>query len=146
MRRFRNGISETLNTSLAHVAQRVPALLPKLSRTAVTLKEVDTYAGRPLRGLFPAPHRVPEVQVQERWRLRGLVSEDLAFPSLHVPLEARFQRRYREQYAATHTVYARRIRPAQAGRRPRLLYLHGYMQPETYVEEVALLSSMALGR
>ncbi len=109
-----------------------------------TLKEVDTYAGRSLRELFPTPHRVPEVQVRERWRLPGLVSEDLAFPSLHVPLEPRFRRRYRERYAETHTVHARRIRPAGAGRRPRLLYLHGYMQPETYIEEFALLSSMAL--
>lgn len=109
-----------------------------------TLREVDTYAGRPLRELFPAPRRIPAVQVQRRWRLPGLVSEDLAFPSLHVPLEARFARRYREQYGATHTVHARRIRPARAGRRPRLLYLHGYMQPETYVEELALLSGMAL--
>lgn len=109
-----------------------------------TLKEVDAYAGRPLRELFPAPHRVPEVEVRERWRLPRLVSEDLAFPSLHVPLEPRFQRRYREQYAETHTVYARRVRPVGTGRRPRLLYLHGYMQPETYIEELALLSSMAL--
>lgn len=109
-----------------------------------TLKDVGAYAGRPLRELFPAPQRVPTVHVQERWRLPGLISEDLALPSLHVPLEPRFQRRYREQYAETHTVYARRIRPARAGRRPRLLYLHGYMQPETYVEEIGLLSSMAL--
>jgi hypothetical protein len=41
-------------------------------------------------------------------------------------------------------VYARRIRPATAGRRPRLLYLHGYLQPETVVEELALLTTMAL--
>jgi hypothetical protein len=109
-----------------------------------TLKDVDTYAGRPLRELFPAPQRLPKVEVRKRWRVPGLVSEALAFPSLHVPLEPRFRRRYREQYAETHTVYARRIRPASAGQRPRLLYLHGYMQPETYIEELALLSSMAL--
>jgi hypothetical protein len=40
--------------------------------------------------------------------------------------------------------YARRIRRAAARRRARLLCLHGYMQPETFVEEPALLTTMAL--
>jgi dienelactone hydrolase len=108
-----------------------------------TLADVGAYAGRPLGELFPAPHRLPEVSVTRRWQLPGMVSEDLAFRSLHEPIEPRFRRRYRESYRATHRVYARRIRPASAGRRPRLLYLHGYMQPETYIEEFALLASMA---
>ena len=38
----------------------------------------------------------------------------------------------------------RQHRPAAARRRPRLLYLHGYLQPETFVEEFALLTTMAL--
>lgn len=108
-----------------------------------TLPDVATYAGRPLGELFPPPHRLPAVTTTPRWRLGGLVSEDLAFPSLHVPIEPKFRRRYMERYAETHRVYARRVRPATASRRPRLLYLHGYMQPETYVEEFALLASMA---
>lgn len=111
---------------------------------ANTLGDLGTYAGRPLEDLFPAPKRVPEVRVSARWRLPGLVSEDLVFRSLHVPIEPRFRRRYREHYREAHDVYARRIRPAAARRRPRLLYLHGYMQPETYIEEFALLVGMAL--
>jgi len=108
-----------------------------------TLADLEVYAGRPLEELFPAPQRVPKVSVSARWRLPGLVSEDLVFRSLHVPIEPRFRRRYREQYRETRDVYARRIRPAAARRRPRLLYLHGYMQPESYIEEFALLVSMA---
>jgi len=108
-----------------------------------TLADLDVYAGRPLQELFPAPKRVPAVSVTSRWRLPGLVSEDLVFRSLHVPIEPRFGRRYRTQYRETFNVYARRIRPAAARRRPRLLYLHGYMQPESYIEEFALLASMA---
>ena len=109
-----------------------------------TLADVGTYSGRPLAQLFPAPTKVPDVKVTARWRVPGLISEDLVFRSLHVPLERKFRRRYREQYRETHLVYARRIRPASAGQRPRLLYLHGYMQPETMIEELALLSGMAL--
>ena len=111
---------------------------------ANTLGDLDAYVGRPLEELFPAPQRLPKVSVRARWRLPGLVSEDLVFRSLHVPLEPRFRRRYLRRYRETHRVYARRIRPAAARRRPRLLYLHGYMQPETHIEEFALLAGMAL--
>jgi alpha/beta hydrolase family protein len=108
-----------------------------------TLDDLDVYAGRPLGELFPAPRRVPDMRVSARWRLPGLVSEDLVFRSLHVPIEPGFRRRYREDYRETRDVYARRIRPRAARRRPRLLYLHGYMQPESYIEEFALLANMA---
>jgi hypothetical protein len=108
------------------------------------LDDLDAYTERPLEELFPAPQRVPKMTVRMRWRLPGLVSEDLVFRSLHVPIEPRFRRRYLKHYGETHHVYARRIRPAAARGRPRLLYLHGYMQPETRIEEFALLAGMAL--
>jgi len=110
-----------------------------------TLGNLGVYLGRPAGELFPAPRRTPEVTIASRWRLPGLLSEDLTFTSLHEPLEPTFRRRYTEQYGETHCVYARRIRPATARKRPRLLYLHGYMQPETYIEELTLLTSMAMG-
>ena len=110
---------------------------------ANTLDDLDAYAERSLEDLFPAPKLVPKLSVRVRWRLPGLVSEDLVFRSLHVPIEPKFHRRYLEHYREVHRVYARRIRPAAARSRPRLLYLHGYMQPETYIEEFALLVGMA---
>jgi dienelactone hydrolase len=134
-------------SSILHPDLVVGALSEILQRVARpvrnTLADVGTYAGRPVEELFPPPHRLPTVSTTQRWRLGGLVSEDLAFPSLHVPLEPKFRRRYLERYPETHRVYARRVRPASARRRPRLLYLHGYMQPEIYLEEFALLASMA---
>jgi pimeloyl-ACP methyl ester carboxylesterase len=111
---------------------------------ANTLADVGTYVGRPLEELFPAPAAVPAVTVTRRWRVGGVLSEDIAFRSLHVPLDPKFQRRYLRSYRETRRVYARRIRPAAARGRPRLLYLHGYMQPETVVEELAVLTTMAL--
>jgi len=112
--------------------------------TPVTLDQLDVYAGLPIESLFPAPARAPEVERRTRWQVPGLVSEDLVFPSFHEPLEPRFARRYLDEYAASHTVYCRRVRRAGASRRPRLLYLHGYMQPETYLEEFAILAMLAL--
>jgi dienelactone hydrolase len=109
-----------------------------------TLADAGIYVGRPLEELFPEPSKSPAVSVRPRWRLPGLRSEDLVFRSLHVPLEPKFRRRYFAQYRETHRVYARRLRPASARQRPRVLYLHGYMQPETYLEELTLLTTIAL--
>jgi hypothetical protein len=111
---------------------------------ANTLADAGVYLGRPLEELFPAPATVPAVTVTVRWRVGDLLSEDLVFRSLHVPLERNFHRRYFRDYREARHVYARRIRPAAARRRPRLLYLHGYLQPETLVEELGLLATMAL--
>jgi dienelactone hydrolase len=118
-------------------------LEPLANPVANTLADAGIYAGRPVEELFPAPQTRPEVSRAARWRLPGLLSEDLVFRSLHQPIEPKFCRRYQRRYRETHRVYARRLRPATARRRPRLLYLHGYMQPETYIEEFALLASMA---
>jgi pimeloyl-ACP methyl ester carboxylesterase len=116
------------------------------SPTENTLADLDVYRGAPLDVLFPAPGRIPDVRIERRWRLPGLaMSEDIVFRSLHEPLEPRFRERYRSQYADVQTVFGRRVRPVGVRRRgrPRLLYLHGYMQPETAIEEIALLSTMA---
>jgi hypothetical protein len=104
---------------------------------ANTLADVGIYVGRPLEELFPGPAALPAVTVTVRWRVGGLLSEDLVFRSLHVPLEPKFHRRYLRDYRETRRVYARRIRPATARRRPRLLYLicylHGYLQSQSQV-------------
>jgi pimeloyl-ACP methyl ester carboxylesterase len=135
-------------TELLHpdeVTGALSRILGRFSRRSLnTLADLDAYRGLPTELLFPEPQEVPVARVSTRWRLPGLVSEDVIFPSLHQPIEPRFRRRYSNEYRETHTVYARRIRPLGARRRPRLLYLHGYMQPETYLEEFSLLAGMAL--
>ncbi|MDJ0865713.1 MAG: alpha/beta hydrolase family protein [Myxococcota bacterium] len=120
---------------------RVPALFR--GRVRNTLDRLEAYEGVGIEAMFPAPAAVPDVRRRLRWQLPGLVSEDLRFRSLHDPLEPAFRRHYRARRRRIHTVYARRIRPAGARGRPRLLYLHGYMQPETLLEEFGLLVTMA---
>jgi len=112
-------------------------------RARNTLDRLDAYEGLPLETIFPAPELPAEVQRSARWRLPGLISEDLRFVSQHDPLEPSFQRHYHARRRRIHTVTARRIRPATARERPRLLYIHGYMQPETPIEEFGLLATMA---
>lgn len=108
-----------------------------------TLGRLVVYEGLGREVLFPAPDRLPVVRRRNRWSLRGLDSEDLRFASLHDPIEPLFKAHYHARQRRIQTVYARRLRPKTAMGRPRLLYIHGYMQPETLVEEVTLLSTMA---
>lgn len=108
-----------------------------------TLDRLSAYEGVPLNELFPAPTGLPAVRWRPRWRLPGMESEELAFPSQHEPLEPHFRRHYHARRRRIHTVTARRIRPAGVRGRPRLLYLHGFMQPETWIEELTLLTTMA---
>jgi pimeloyl-ACP methyl ester carboxylesterase len=140
--------SATAGTDRFHpdlVTGVLAGVLGRLARPASnTLAALDIYRDLPRKAFFPKPSQVPAVRVTPRWRLSGVISEDLIFPSLHDPIEPEFRRRYLREYHETHTVYARRIRPAGAQTRPRVLYLHGYMQPETYIEEFALLAGMAL--
>ncbi len=113
------------------------------SRPHNTIDRLSAYRGLSIDELFPAPSRLPRVRSRERWSLPGFHNEDLFFSSLHEPVEPRFAEHYHARSRRYHTVYARRIRPAGTEGRPRLLYIHGYMQPETIVEELTLLSGMA---
>jgi pimeloyl-ACP methyl ester carboxylesterase len=122
---------------LARVAQLVRP------RVRNTLGDLGAYEGRTLEDLFPAPRGLPAVRWSPRWRVPGLESEQLWFPSQHDPIEPKFRAHYHARRRRIHTVTARRIRPAGARGRPRLLYIHGYMQPETVIEEATLLSGMA---
>jgi dienelactone hydrolase len=67
----------------------------------------------------------------------------LWFGSLHEPIEPLFKEHYHARSRRIQTVYARRIKPNGTEGRPRLLYIHGYMQPETMIEEHGLLSAIA---
>lgn len=113
------------------------------ARPPHTLHRLGAYEGLSAGELFPAPHRLPRVRRKSRWSLPGFDNEDLSFASLHEPIEPGFRAHYHERTRRIHTVYARRIRPRGSEGRPRILYIHGYMQPETLVEELTLLSGMA---
>lgn len=108
-----------------------------------TIRRLGVYEGLSQEELFPAPHTLPRVRSRRRWSLPGFDNEDLFFASLYEPIEPRFADHYHARSRRFQTVYARRIRPKGTEGRPRLLYIHGYMQPETVVEELTLLSGMA---
>ena len=85
-------------------------------RRAIRWPSWTSIAGCPRDDLFPAPTGTPDARVTTRWRVPGIVSEDIVFPSQHEPIEPGFRERYLTEYPETHTVYARRIRPAVVSR------------------------------
>jgi dienelactone hydrolase len=113
------------------------------SRPRNTLDRLVAYEGLTRDELFPHPDRLPRVRTRRRWALPGFENEDLWFASLHQPIEPLFNEHYHARRRRIQTVYARRIRPNGTAGRPRLLYIHGYMQPETVIEEHGLLSVIA---
>jgi pimeloyl-ACP methyl ester carboxylesterase len=128
---------DALTGALARLAQIVRP------RARNTLGQLAVYEGRPVAELFPEPTGIPAVRWSPRWRVPGMESEQLSFPSQHDPLEPSFRRYYHARRRRIHTVTARRLRPKGARGRPRLLYIHGYMQPETWIEETTLLAGLA---
>ncbi len=129
-----------LDDLAGRLVRLVQLLRPRVRNTC---DQLGVYEGLAPDVLLPAPPRVPTARRRRRWRLAGFESEDIWFPSQHEPLEPGFSSHYRARNRRIKTVFARRIRPEAAAGRPRLLYIHGYMQPETPIEEVALLSTMA---
>jgi pimeloyl-ACP methyl ester carboxylesterase len=108
-----------------------------------TLDRLSAYEGLGIEELFPAPTTLPRVRAQPRLSLPGFENEDLFFASSYEPIEPAFAQHYHARSRRFQTVYARRIRPKGTEGHRRLLYIHGYMQPETVVEELTLLSGMA---
>ena len=113
-------------------------------RTENTLDRVGVYRQAGLRGLFPPPPDTPVPVVRTpRWRLGGWAGEDWSFTSLHRPLDAVHAEKTRRECPENATVWARRIAPVGRRARGKLLYIHGWLQPETRLEEMGLLWPLA---
>ena len=114
------------------------------TREPDTISQAEVFRGRALDEVLPRPDAVPAVEVARRWTTPWLVGEDLRFTSGYRPLSPAFAERYDRDYEANHVAVGRRIRHRSGGPRPTLLYLHGWLQPETPFEEAAILTTMAV--
>ncbi|MCB9752332.1 MAG: alpha/beta hydrolase family protein [Myxococcales bacterium] len=128
-----------LDTAMGLLASAVQRSAP---RPLNTREAAARYRDASRDDMFPEPV-MPDVTVSRRRRIRGVERELLTFDSRHAPLCPAFASRYRRDYPALHTVYARRLRPPGAEARPRVLYLHAYMLPSTVVDELTFLAGMA---
>lgn len=119
------------------------ALFLLASESEASFGRLDRYRRAALPRLFPAPGE-PNVTVRKRWTVGGLVGEELRFRSSYRPLDDEFRRLWEHEYGECVIASARRVRHLDGRRRPTLLYLHGWLQPETAMEEALILTQLAL--
>jgi dienelactone hydrolase len=106
-----------------------------------TAHELDLYVGAPVSTLMPDPPVPGDVRRREAFRLLGgdRVLEVLRWKSAHVPLSLPYRRRHAGEYRRNQTAVARWMHPRSGPRRKALVYVHGWLEPGPYVEELIFL-------
>ncbi len=105
-----------------------------------TSHELTPYFGLPLDELLPEPPKVPEVRrVSPRFSVGSVSTETVSWRSLHEPLSPAYQRRHTSIYDSNLSAYARWVHQKKRRRRSILLYVHGWLEPGSWVEEATLL-------
>lgn len=100
-----------------------------------TVGDLGPYLDRPLTELFPEPPELPDPRVHGSVVSDWLRATTLSWKSPHDVLSPRYRYRHEKEYRENHTVWARWLRPDGARRRECLLYVHGWLEPGSWVEE-----------
>lgn len=88
--------------------------------------------------LFPAPAPLRDMVRHQSLLDRALHTTALSWKSTHEILCPRYQLRHDRDYHRNHTAYARLVRPPGKRRRTALVYVHGWLEPGSWVEEATL--------
>lgn len=105
-----------------------------------TTRELETfYLDQPLETLFPAPRGVPVVRRERSLKPFGDVTDTLSWTSAHEPLSPSYRARHETDYAINLTAWSRWVHRHGSRRRSLLLYVHGWLEPGSWVEESTLL-------
>ncbi|HEU4411479.1 MAG TPA: alpha/beta hydrolase family protein [Polyangiaceae bacterium] len=91
--------------------------------------------------LFPDPGGPPaDVRHDEpRFTIGSRRVETLSWTSCHQVLSPAYRRRHEGEYARNLKAYARWMRPRGGRRRSLLIYVHGWLEPGSWVEEATLM-------
>ena len=111
-------------------------------RTDNSIGRLRQYTQSPAPFFIPPPDALPTVHRQPKRSPPGFTLEHWSYSSQHTPLDAVMQQLSASTYAANQTVWVRVVRPNHAVR-ARLIYVHGWIQPETVAEELFFLTLMA---
>ena len=103
-----------------------------------TLADLTHYYDLPADTMFPAPTTLPQMQATRGLVARVLGTTTLSWASHHVALSERYQRRHERDYAPNHTAWARWLRPDGRHRKTCLVYVHGWLEPGSWLEETTL--------
>lgn len=103
-----------------------------------TVKDIGQYYDLPLDSFFPAPRPITELKTERRLFDKMLKTSTLSWTSGHEPLCENYARRHHAEYRKNKTAWARWIRPEGQIRDTCIIYVHGWLEPGSWVEEATL--------
>jgi len=96
------------------------------------------YLNLPAERLFPAPPAIERVELTRSLTDRVIHTTTVAWKSSHHVLCPRYRRRHENEYRKNLIGYARWLRPGGRPRKHCLVYVHGWLEPGSWVEEATL--------
>lgn len=108
-----------------------------------TLSGLGPYLDLPASRLFPEPPALGDVRKHRGIGTRLLRTTTLSWESAYQPLTPEYRRRHETEYRVNLTAWARWLRPDRKQRRGCLVYVHGWLEPGSWVEEVLMFPRWA---
>ncbi|HVU01694.1 MAG TPA: hypothetical protein VHE30_08080 [Polyangiaceae bacterium] len=99
------------------------------------LEELHHYLDLPLPELFPAPPSLDRVKAHRSLAVPFAHTKTLSFRSDYEPLSPGYRIRHDREYRENHTAWVRWMKPDGRRRRGCLVYVHGWLEPGSWVEE-----------
>jgi dienelactone hydrolase len=96
------------------------------------------YLGLPAKRMFPVPPPIERVELAHSLIDRMIQTTSVSWRSSHGVLCPRYRRRHETEYKKNLTAYARWLRPTGRQRKHCLVYVHGWLEPGSWVEEATL--------
>jgi hypothetical protein len=102
---------------------------------AIDVRDLSPYFDKTLAELNPEPPQLMRVTERHSLASHLLRTTTLSWPSTHPILSPVYAKRHDTEYRCNHVAYARWLRPDRARRRDCLVYIHGWLEPGSWVEE-----------
>lgn len=103
-----------------------------------TIGQLGQYLDLDAERLFPEPRAPGAISVRRTAFDRMLKASTLSWRSSHEVMCPTYQKRHDGEYRKNKTAWARWVRPDGQRRKGCLLYVHGWLEPGSWVEEATL--------
>lgn len=134
---------------VGHSADRIAGVLSRTLHVRGakenTIGYLHRYLDLPVEQLFPRPAPITDLRTKRTLMDRVAHASTLSWTSTHEVLCPRYQRRHEGPYRKNLTAWARWIRPDGKARPTALVYVHGWLEPGSWIEEATLFPVWSKG-
>jgi pimeloyl-ACP methyl ester carboxylesterase len=103
-----------------------------------TVGDLERYLDKPAAELFPAPRLIRDMRVDYGLLHKALRTSTLSWTSGHDVWCPKYRARHEGEYRRNLKAWARWVRPDGPTRDRCLVYVHGWLEPGSWVEEATL--------